>query len=75
MTYIIFFLENIISCVCFVISGLNNIFHWLAYCFTLSNSSLSFDDDIAILVIFEKSEVSSANSFGLQRNPCGKSLM
>ena len=26
-------------------------------------------------MIFEKSEMSSANSFSLQRNPCGKSLM
>ena len=34
-----------------------------------------FDNDIAGLVIFEKSEVSSANRFALKRNPCGKPLM
>ena len=37
--------------------------------------SLRFDDDIAGLVIADKREVSSANSFALQRSPCGKSLM
>ena len=34
-----------------------------------------FNNDIAGLVIVEKSEVSSANNFALQSNPCGKSLI
>ena len=38
-------------------------------------SSLGFDDDIAGLVIVEKTEMLPENSFGLQRNPCGKSLI
>ena len=60
---------------CFVISGLNDAFHWYDHCVILSKSSLRFDDDIAGLMIVEKREVPSANNFALQRNPCGKSLM
>ena len=72
---IVFFEKKIISCACFVISGLNDIFHWQAQCLILTKSSLRFLDDIAELVIVEESEVSSANSFALQHSPCGKSLI
>ena len=54
--YHFFFREKVISCPCFVLSGLNDIFQWYAYCVILSKSSLRFDDDIAGLVIAEKSK-------------------
>ena len=44
-------------------------------CYFNIKSSLRFDSDIARLVIVEKSEVSSAKSFALQHEPCGKSLI
>ena len=31
-----------------------------------------FDDDITSLVIVERGEMSSSNSFALKCNPCGK---
>ena len=36
---------------------------------------LRFDDDITGLSLVKESEVSSANSFALQRNTCSKSLI
>ena len=37
--------------------------------------TLRFDDDIKGLSLVKESEVSSANSFALQRNTCSKSLI
>ena len=41
----------------------------------LALKGLRFEGYIVRLVIAAKSKVSSANSFALQRNPSGKSLM
>ena len=70
MICIFFFREKIISCASFIISGLNDNFHWYVDCAVLRKFSLRFDDDITGLLIVEKSDVPSANNFALQRNPC-----
>ena len=78
MTCIIFFFEKkqfLVLVLLHLNTILNDIFHWQVYCFMLIKSSLRFDDAIVGLVIVKKSEVSSANSFALQCNLYGKSLM
>ena len=65
----IFFFKKKNSYVSFVVSGLNDIFHWQSHCFIFCKSSLNLNDDITGLVIVEKSEKLSATSFGLHCNP------
>ena len=67
--------EKITSFACFLESGLNCIFHWLAYWLNFCKAVLSLVTDLSKSRTFEKREVSWAKFLYIEVIPSGKSFI
>ena len=70
-----FFLEKIISCVCLVRYGLNEIFHWYAQPCIFNRSLLIVETEVCTQFTTLNKEVSSAKSSTSEFSPSGRSFI
>ena len=75
MRYCFNFRLKIISCACFVGSGLKLILKWNAHLFIFAKSLFSSIAEVLLSWITEKKDVSSENSLAFEDNPSDKSLI
>ena len=70
-----FFLEKIISCVCLVRYGLNEISHWYAQSCIFNRSLLVVETEVCTQFTTLNKEVSSAKSSTSEFSPSGRSFI
>ena len=69
-----FFLEKISSCVCLVLSGLNDIYYWYAQFCIFNRSLINAEAEVFTQFTMLNKEVSSAKSLTSEISPSGRSF-